>query len=359
MFLLYAPLGALIPFFTAHLENDLGFSSFDIGMAAAAQAIGSLVAPLLAGQIADRWVSPERCLWFCASLAGTLLWILASATAAPGVFALSVAFWLAMAPVLSLGTAVVFIHLTSPEWQFGRVRLWGTVGWAVQGWVLGLWFSQPEWLVGPLRNLGLLPGSLSYAAAFRLGSILSFVLGLFALTLPVTPPRGHLPTRLAPLQAIRLFRRPSFAVFFLCNLALCVTIPFSTQATPLFLQHLGISRDWLGPVMTVSQSLEIVALGLLPFLLRILGLRRTMLIGAVSWATMLSMLTVGKPVGLVIASLGLSGLYVCFFMIVGQVYVNSQATSDIRASAQALIAFSNGLGLLGGHLLAGWVRGLS
>ena len=40
----------------------------------------------------------------------------------------------------------------------------------------------------------------------------------------------------------------------------------------------------------------------------------------------------------------------------GQVYVNSEAGVDLRASVQGLFNFVNGLGTLVGNLLAGWLR---
>src|ERR1700691_3740431 len=64
MFLLYAPAGAVVPLFSLHLK-ELQFAPVDLGWACATQSLGALIAPLVAGQIADRWVASERCLAFC------------------------------------------------------------------------------------------------------------------------------------------------------------------------------------------------------------------------------------------------------------------------------------------------------
>jgi len=100
----------------------------------------------------------------------------------------------------------------------------------------------------------------------------------------------------------------------------------------------------------------VLSLGVLPLLLTRWGQRRVMLLGLVAWATALSVLTVGQPLGLVVGSLSLNGLFICCFLVAGQVFVNSRAPGDLRASAQALVSFTSGLGMLGGNLLAGWVR---
>src|SRR5207244_948003 len=109
--------------------------------------------------------------------------------------------------------------------------------------------------------------------------------------------------------------------------------------------------------LSIAQGTEVVALGTLPLLLARWGQRRVMLAGLVAWATAMTVLAVGRPLELVVGSLGLNGLFICCFLVAGHVFVNSQAPGDVRASAQALITFTGGLGLLGGNLLAGWVRG--
>jgi MFS family permease len=58
----------------------------------------------------------------------------------------------------------------------------------------------------------------------------------------------------------------------------------------------------------------------------------------------------------VVASLGLYGMCISCFLVAGQVFANKRAARDIRASAQGLLTFLNGLGLLVGNVLVGWVR---
>jgi MFS family permease len=67
---------------------------------------------------------------------------------------------------------------------------------------------------------------------------------------------------------------------------------------------------------------------------------------------------IGEPRSLVIASLTMNGLCVCCYLVAGQVFINRHAHGDIRASAQGLFTFSNGIGLLAGNLLVGAVREL-
>lgn len=356
MFLQYAAPGAVVPFYSLRLEKELGFTPGQIGLSAATQAMAALLAPLLAGQIADRWLPAERCLTIFGLAAGALLWLLAGLTTPAAVFVTTLASWLALVPMLTLSTSITFAHLANPQQNFGSVRLWGTVGWMIPGWLLGAWFSDPQWLGSLLAWVRPAVPRSEVADAFRLAGLMAAAVGLYGLTLPPTPPQRRVGSPLAPLAAWRLLRGRSFAVLAICLLGVCWTIPFSTQGTPLLLTHLGIPRPWLGPTLTLTQTLEVVCLALLPMLLLRLGLRGTMLVGLASWGLALGVLAVGRPIGLVIASLGLHGVCICCFLVTGQVYVNSRACGDVRVSVQGLFTCISGMGLLGGNLSAGWVR---
>jgi MFS family permease len=345
MFLNYATQGAFVPLFSLRLQN-LGFSPVEIGWACSTQALAALAGPLVVGQIADRYFPAQRCLTVCALLGGVLLWEIASLTTPLAVFLASLAIWLVLSPANTLCAALSFAHLADPERDFGPVRLWGTIGWVAANWVLLLNFFV----------LGDEPERLS--DIFRLAGMLACALSVYALTLPHTPPRKHTESWLAPLVAFRLLRGRSFRVFWVCSFGVCVTFPFFMQLAPLLLQHHGIPRRWIGPTMTLAQSMEIVALALLPMLLLRLSIRGTMLLGLLAWTGLHATLALGQPIGLVVASLSLNGLCICCFIVAGQVFVNSRARGDVRASAQALFAFINALGLLSGNLLVGWVHQL-
>jgi len=355
MFLLYAVPGAVVPMFTLRLQ-ELCFTPLEMAAACATQALAALAAPLAAGQVADRWWPAEQCLAVAACLAGVALWLLPGLAGAGAVFAASLAFWMLLVPSTTFATSLCFAHLKAPDRDFGRVRLWGTVGWMASGLFLGYWFREPNWLVGLADWLRPESPEGEFADVFRLAGLLAFALSAYALTLPHTPPRHRIGAWLAPLAALRLLRGRSFAVYLGCTLGLCVTLPFAMQLNPLLLKHLGVPRPWLGPTLTVGQVTEVACLALLPMILLRLGGRGTMFLGLAAWAGEMGVMALGEPTGLVVASLGLNGVCVCCFLVAGQVFVNSRARGDIRTSAQGLFTLTTGLGMLAGNLLVGWIR---
>lgn len=356
MFLQYAPSGAMLPQYSLYLQTRLGFSALEAAACCATQAIATVCASLLAGHVADRWISAERLLGGCAFLAGIDLWLLAELNQPLPVFLSTLVFWLLTGPIWMLGATIGFAHLKHPERQFGPVRLWGTVGWMASAWLVGWWFDNPSWLrawVGWLRPER--PAS-EMADMLRIGGVLSFVLAAYSLTLPHTPPRPDHDGRLAPLAALQLLRGRAFFIYALCLFGVCVTFPFGTQGTPLLLDKLGVSGGNMPRLLTLAQLTEVICLGLLPMFLLRLGVRGTMLAGLTAWTASLIAQAVGRPMELVAGSLCFNGLCIAGVFVAGQVFVNSRVHDGLRASVQSLLTFVTGLGLLLGNLLFGALR---
>jgi predicted MFS family arabinose efflux permease len=355
MFLQYAPAGAMLPQYSL-LLHKLGFSDLETAACCSTQAVATVFASLLAGHIADRWISAERLLGACALLAGLDLWVLADQTELVPVFLITLVFWLLSGPIWLLGATIGFAHLKHPERQFGPVRLWGTVGWMTAAWLVAYWFDNPNWLEAILARLRPEHPSSEMTDMLRIGGVLSFVLTAYSLTLPRTPPQPVHDGKPAPLAALRLLRGRAFFVYALCLFGVCATYPFGTQGTPLLLDQLGVSRSWMPRILTLAQVTEVICLGLLPMLLLRLGTRGTMLLGLAGWTTALVAQAVGRPVELVAGSLCFNGLCIAGVFVAGQVFVNGLVHGGLRASAQSLFTFVNGLGMLLGNLLFGWLR---
>jgi predicted MFS family arabinose efflux permease len=356
MFLQYAPAGAVLPLYSTYLQEQLGFTSMGIAVCCATQSIATICAALVAGHAADRWMPAERLLGLCALLSGLDLWLLAEQTRPIPVFFCTLVYWLLTGPIWMFGATISFAHLKQPERQFGPVRLCGTVGWMMAAWLVYCWFKNPDWLcqaIGWLRPD--LPIS-ERADLFRLGGLLSFVLMAYSLTLPHTPPQRSHDGRLAPLAAFQLLRGREFFIYALCFFGVCVTFSFGTQGTPLLLRQLQTDKADLPAILTIAQASEVVCLGLLPLLLRRLGVRGTVLVGLTAWTAGLFVQALAPSRVMVAGSLCFNGLCIAAVFVAGQVFVNSRVHDGLRASVQSLLTFVNGLGMLLGNLLFGVLR---
>jgi MFS family permease len=191
----------------------------------------------------------------------------------------------------------------------------------------------------------------------------SMVFGVFALTLPHTPPRKTgADVRLGEvlgLDALALMKKPSFAIFIACMFLICIPLYFYFVMMGIYLTELQWSN--MAAKMTLAQVSDVVFLLLLPFFLKTLGYKNTIFIGILAWALRYfalagSVHAAGLQAPLIFAAILMHGVCYDFLFIAGQLYVDDEANERIRGAAQGFIAFILwGAGAFVGTLLAGRV----
>jgi nucleoside transporter len=336
MFLQYAIWGAWAPVLWPYLTSELGFSQTEAGWIFSLLWIACMLAPFTAGQIADRWVPTQRFLAAMHLVGGGLLVVLARQTAFTPWLGLMGAYSLCYAPTLALSNSIVFHHL--PEADFGRVRVWGTVGWIASGLVLSAW--RDGWLP-----------AIAGSDSMLLAGALSLVLGLYCLTLPHTPPARERVDPLAFRRAFVLLRDRNTLAFLAIAFVVTTELQFYYGPTAGFLETaIGVRHEAIPITMAVAQAAEILCMAVaLPIALRKLGLRKTLALGVLAWPLRylvfalapLAPSAIAKPA--VIGSLTLHGVGYTFFFVGSQIFMDRVSPKDIRASAQSLLT----LGTLG------------
>ncbi len=352
MFLQYAIWGAWAPVLSSYMLNDLGFSGSEVGWIYALLPLATIVAPLIGGQVADRWFASEKVIAFLQLGGGVLLLVAARISDFGTLAAVMLMYCLLYAPTLALTNSVAMINMEDSEKEFGAIRVWGTLGWIAAGWMLTGW----RWF-GESGTLPAMQGDMLFLAG-----LLSLVMGLQAFLLPHTPPQKEGVSPWAFLESFKMLKVKDFAVFVGITFVVATELEFYYILTAPFLESeaIGVSSRNIPAVMTIAQFAEIFVMAfLLSWSLKRYGMRRTLAIGVVAWPIRYIIFAIGSPAWLVIASLALHGFCYVFFFVAAFIYVDKIAPPDIRASAQSLIAIiALGFGRFLGSLFAGWVRDL-
>jgi len=326
MFLQFAIWGAWAPVLAGHLLGPLKFTGKQTGWIYGTVCLGCVISPLIAGQLADRWVATQ---WFIsgAHLLGGVLLLAASGRRkfAPLVVVMGL-YGLAFAPTLTLVHSLMFRHLEATGVSSFAIFVWGVVGWVLAGWGLTCWRR--------VKRTGQRSDCLVLAA------MLSVVMSAYCLFLPHTPAPGAE----QPLtEALSLLGNPNFLVFMGVGFVLSTQLQFYFLGTARYLTDLGVANHNVPAVMTIAQGAQIVAMIFIawyePQILASIGFRWIFTIGLMMWLAMYGAYAMGKPRLLILASQMLHGVAYACFLNVGFVYVNKVApagVSKIASSAQGL-----------------------
>jgi predicted MFS family arabinose efflux permease len=367
-FLEFAIWGAWFVVLGQYLHN-LKFTGKQIGSVYATMYLGSIFSPVFVGAVADRYFASEYLMAVLHLAGAVLLFAMAHTRSSARFYWTALVYALVYAPTLALSNGVIFHHIPDAQRDFPTIRVLGTIGWIAANLFLKVLLRPGD----PVNNRPLL-----------LAAALSAALGFFSFWLPHTPPSRQA-SPLPFLDALDLFRQPSFAVFFGISFLISIGLAFYYSFTSLFLeQRVGVRPGNVGPLMTIGQWMEIVFLVGIPtgvffsqrpdaislgeslyvsteyglaWFLKEFGTRAVLILGMAAWAVRYAIFSLGRPFPLVILGLALHGICFDFFFAAGFIYVDQAAPEAIRNSAQALFStLTYGLGMYLGTEASGWVN---
>lgn len=345
MFLEFFIWGSWFVTMGTYLATVLSSEGGQIAAAYSTQSLGAIIAPFIIGLIADRFFAAQKVLGIL-HLAGAALMYMAATAGEFGAFYPAVLIYMIIyMPTLALVNSVSFRQMREPAKQFPGIRVWGTIGWIVQGILIGYV------LVWEQKQL------LQYT--FYMASAGSALLGVFSFFLPDTPPTnaGERPTirEILGLDALGMLKSKNFLVFFIASILICIPLAFYYQNTNIFLNAVGMKNA--AGNMILGQVSEALLILLLPIFLKRYGLKMTLLVGMAAWALRYVLFAygdAGQGVWMLFLGIILHGICYDFFFVSGQIYTDYKAGEKFKSSAQGLITLATyGLGMLIGFWLAG------
>jgi len=324
--------------------GTLKFTGTQIGLAYGTTAIGALVSPFLIGVIADRYVPAQRLLGVLHLLGAGLLWWISQQTTFSVFYPSLIVYTLTYMAGHGLINTITLTHAPNPAKWFPIVMAAASAGWIAAANVVN--FAKLA------DNNGM----------FTLACGVAVAIALYSFTLPNTPPKGDAGPvsagKLLGLDALKLFKDRSFAVFMICSFLICIPLSFYFTWTGAFLSEMNVA-DYASK-MTLGQVSEVGFLLLLPILLPILGAKRIMILGMAAWAVRFALFAYfhEQPTAtwMVLGGILLHGMCYDFIFVMGRMYVDKAAGDSLRASAQGLHAvFTLGAGMFVGSWLSGVV----
>lgn len=320
--------------------------------------IAAIFTPAISGIISDKFMNAEKLYGILHILGAAVLFCLPLITN-PVVF-----FWVLLLnmlfymPTLSLSNTVAYSALKNNNIdivkEFPPIRLWGTIGFIAALWVVSLTHNETS------------------ANQFYIASAISMSLGIYSFTLPKCPPllnkteKTSLVNSLG-LNAFALFKSPRFAIFFAFSLLLGAALQLTNAYGDTYIHDFAkntayqdtIAVKYPAIIMSISQISETLFILAIPFFLRQFGIKYVMLLSMLAWVLRFGLFAFGNPaegLWMIVLSCIVYGMAFDFFNISGSLFVETQASPEIRGSAQGLFMMMvNGFGALFGSFASGLV----
>ena len=300
-----------------YADKVLGFNAGILNIAIPIAAASAL----FIGPLVDRKFAAQKMLAFLHLCGGVCLLICAFQKSFSLLFFFMLLHGLFFMPSIPLINSIVFRHIPNAN-NAPRVFVFGTLGWIVVNLFVAV-------LLGGAGN----------ANFFLVGGAVSIFLGLYAMTLPDTPPTPVAPGEKSAsmFDVLVLFKDKSFAIFSVCvvigGIAACGF--YFPMQVPLFTE-----RSFPTPVAltTLNQFSELFFMLALPFFAARFGLKKCLILGLLSW-TLRYVFFMQPAFTFALFGLLLHGFSYSFLYVASYMYAEKKAPPALKASAQGLMAF--------------------
>jgi MFS transporter, PPP family, 3-phenylpropionic acid transporter len=352
-FTYFGSLGIFFPYFSLYLRENAGLSGTQLGIILAVSPLVGMIAQPLWGQVADRTGARGRVLAFLTF--GTAL----------GYAALGLAegFWnilIAVAALASVGTAV-FPLMNSVSFAilrdkgrhaFGRVRVWGTIGYFIIVLVFP-WFMefyQRNNVVNAAVKEITEPG---LGFMFPITAVMVLLAALIAFFLPQ---KGAIALRAERGDWRELMRNRTFLRFLLFALTAHFLMHGPMWLFPLFVRSRGGDLDMIRAMWILMLAFEIPLVLLTGSGLKRLGARGLLAVGVFVGGVRWTLSAVLADPMLLFAVQTLHGVTVVGLNLGSPLYLDTVAPERLRSTAQGILSMVGaGVAGIASNIAAGWL----
>lgn len=356
LFLQFFVWGAWMPTMAAWWFGTKHWTGAEFGAVFSTMGIAAIFMPAISGIIADKWINAERLYGIFHLIVAGIMFCVPMINSPKIMFIVMLINMCFYMPTLSLAITISYASMEEAEMniikEYPSIRVFGTIGFIVAMWIVSLLHLETS------------------ASMFCISGIAAAFLGFYGFTMPKCPPLGKNTGTLwskMGFDAFKLFKNPKMALFFaftmLLGAALQLTNAYgdvflhSFEKNPLYLSSLAVKYPAI--ILSTSQVAEIVFILTIPFFLKHFGIKKVMLMSMAAWIFRFGLFGFGNPgdrLWMILLSCIIYGMAFDFFNISGSLYVETQASPAIRASAQGLfLLMCNGIGKILGTTTSGWM----
>lgn len=343
MFFEYFIWGAWYVTMGTYMGENLHSTGLQIGAAFSALAIATIISPFIVGMIADRYFAAQKLMGIFHLVGAALLFLATKVSDNTSFYWVILAYSLLYMPTIALSNSIAFGQMTDPGKQFPWIRVFGTIGWIVAGFLIGGLEIEKT------------------ASTFHIAAGASALLGLISFALPNTPPKGKAAgasaSKALGTDAFVLFKDKPYIIFFIAAILVCIPLSFYYGFANPFLNEVGMKQA--ASKMILGQFSEGLFILAIPFMFNRIGVKNMLLLGMIAWILRYVCFAhgdTGANEWMLYAGIILHGVCYDFFFVTGYMYTEKKAGPQIKNAAQGLFTVATyGVGMFIGTWFSGVV----
>lgn len=335
-FLIFGGIGIFWPHYGPFLKDSLGMSA---AQASAVYSIGPLMGlmmPAIVGLLADAFRARVWALRVLTAGAAVVfaLW-LTLPRAAVVIFGIAILYGFCRAPLTALIDASAFEAARHGSWTYGRIRVWGSVGFLLAAFLGGVL----------LEHVGVRAMLITTVAGIALAAVCAWYV-------PAPPPAANPHVFRAWKQMLR--EQDLWIYLFACAAHYAASAALDSCFS-LYLRDLGHGGTFIGAAWTVGVLAEVGFFWGASRMTARWGADRVLMfalaVGVVRWA---ALAFVRSPEGIMLLQ-PLHGITFGCFWVAGTQIARERAPAEAQTAAQGLFGAASSLGAFTAQLVAGAV----
>jgi PPP family 3-phenylpropionic acid transporter len=323
-FVFIGALGLFLPYFSLWLAAQ-GLAPTEISLILAISPLMGLAAPPLVGLLADtlrargwllRFLTTGTALAFCGFLhAGGLVWFAAVAAT----------FAFLRAPIWALVDSAALEHVRKHGGSYGRLRLWGSLGFVLAALVGG----------SILDRFGIDAICLTTIAVLGLAAAVAW-------SMPASPPETHREVVGTWLAMLR--ERDLWLLLGAVAAGQAAAASYDAYFSLHLVQHLGYTPSFVGIAFAVGVIAEVVMLALSGRVIPRLGYERALAIAFATAAARWLLLSFAHSPVAVLALAPLHAITFVFYYVAAVQLIRERAKPEVATAAQGLLSAASAFG---------------
>lgn len=345
-FWFFGAVGALSPFINLYFKR-LGFSGSEIGLLAAMQPLAAMIAPPLAVALAGRLQNTRVTLPALMTLSLIPYGLLLAVTGFWPLLALYFAAFLLHAPIAPLLDDATLRRIEGTSHAYGRIRLWGSIG-----------FIVAVNVIGPLsERLDLRVALWGNWFALLMGALVAWHMARRGALLPLSTDKSQRKVARALASSLKVIREtPGVSWLFLAGLLARFAQVGGTNFFGIHADDIGMSESLIGLSWGIAVVSEVVMMVVSAPLMQRITARGLFILSALAGAIRWAVYAKTSSVGLLLGVQVLHAFTFAAFHIGSVTLVHTLFPPERRTEGQsAWTVTTSGLPVLAGTYLAGYL----